>query len=293
MIFNDRTITVLSEYEWLGMVVDECLTFNQHSSSVLTNLRGKIRTFNNILSKYSNVSIFVLCSIYVASFLPITFYCLPLWYNISSNLKKSKEIRVEVDKLIRKINGTHSRTSRLYNYVELGVLELEQLVIDQSLSFVKRVYDFDPLHRIHDQFNICLNDNDFCSRTRFWKYSLIHLDAICAENNISRIDFLNLSKSTCKRLTKDFARSKLQSKWDLKCNHKLLYSIKPSVEHNKIWDKGSRECSLILAQLRSGFDFLNHTTGTYNWTQFFCENCGVIEDLEHFFFDCYRFTLER
>ena len=79
-----------------------------------------------------------------------------------------------------------------------------------------------------------------------------------------------------KELNKLFALEIQQRKWNNYILAKLLYLVKPVVGHNKMWDSGTREESIIMLLLCSSFDFLKHTTGIYYWIYTFC-NESVIQ----------------
>ena len=116
---------------------------------------------------------------------------------------------------------------------------------------------------------------------------------MCEYMQISENEFYSLSVGSCKKYIKDYLSKKQQDKWNSYPKARFFKKCKPNVGKNKLWNKGCREGSTLLCQLRSGFNYLNKTQSLYNQlSDNLCEKC-VVEDVNHFIFNCEKYSQHR
>ena len=219
---------------------------------------------------------------------------MPIWTLPNKNYKSYDKINQLHHQAAKKVTGNHKHSSNLGNLIELGWCELKDMNIKQCLNFLHTVNNFKSHHRIKKQMYEIMNDDEKLKNSVFWKTTFEYINDLCKHMNITKQQFYKFSKNEYKKHIKKYLAAKYQQRWNNYNKSKFFKSCKPVLGKNDIWNLGGREGCSMISQLRSGFDFLNHTTCKYNpLKDNLCEVCGEVEDVEHYLIKCRKYVNER
>ena len=134
-IFNDHPDKNERTYKFLGIHLDEYLSFDTHCSLIC----NKLARSNFILSRVKNLlPVKSLKTLYFALVHPHLLYCLPI-YSCTSN-KNLKRISKLQNKAIRLITKSKYNTTPLPLYSELKILPLDLLITLTSGQLIHAIY---------------------------------------------------------------------------------------------------------------------------------------------------------
>ena len=141
--------------KYLGVYIDEFLSFNQHANYLVSKLRRN----NGILSKIRHfVPENVLRSIYFSILESHLSYCCTVWGQKGNHIV-NKLITLQ-NKAVRIITFSAPRESSRPLYTQLGILPFRQQVEMQNVLFVNSSLNkLTPLS-LQSMFNFCRNGQD-------------------------------------------------------------------------------------------------------------------------------------
>ena len=184
--------------KYLGVYIDEYLSFNQHANYLVSKLRRN----NGMLSKIRHfVPENVLRSIYFSIFESHLSYCCTVWGQKGNHIV-NKLVTLQ-NKAVRIITFSAPRESSRPLYTQLGILPFRQQVEMQNVLFVNSsINKLTPLS-LQSMFDFCRNGHDHGLRNqlrltkkyvRTTKYGLNSIKSQCtsAWNKFSTLDLISI-----------------------------------------------------------------------------------------------------
>ena len=134
-IFNDHPDKNERTYKFLGIYLDEYLSFDTHCSL----LCNKLARSNFIISRVKNIlPVKSLKTLYFALVHPHLLYCLPIYScTTTKNLKRISKLQ---NKAIRIVTKSKYNTPPLPLYSELKILPLDHLITLTSGQLIHAIY---------------------------------------------------------------------------------------------------------------------------------------------------------
>ena len=150
---GDRTINQVKSIKFLGIHIDNRLSFNDH----IANLARKLSQTIGIMYKMSSfVPSNILKMIYFSLFYPHLIYGISIWGGCgSTNVGKIAKLQQRTLSLF--VNGTHYGTPLTYNSVYLYFLLCQfQKYLFHNLSpyFLDKIIELVPKHSHSTRFNL-------------------------------------------------------------------------------------------------------------------------------------------
>lgn len=101
-------------------------------------------------------------------------------------------------------------------------------------------------------------------------------------------------KEDIKCLSKNILRTMWQEHWDNNKKSRQLHAIQEKVNFKIAIPKNTREREVTLFKLRSGYIGTNSFKAKLGRSQSdLCDNCTVVDDLQHLLYNCQKYTQER
>ena len=183
--FYNQAIKASSTVNYLGIILDANLTFNEHVSKVCRKVSQKLGSLSNI--KFL-LPMKVRKVIYSSLILPNLFYCINVWsHATASTLKRLTIVFNRICRNILLIKKRDMSTEQLYT--ELGWLNLHQQIefelavvaykyihnlISYEITYPPFIHEITPYPlRTNDNFRLPFNNNSFHRQTIMYRSSLI------------------------------------------------------------------------------------------------------------------------
>ena len=193
--------------------------------------------------------------------------------------------------------GTKKQCGNALLLFELNWHSLESHRIKFAIQFLHRTHQFSENHRIKEQLFEAFRVKKIRDESIFWGFAFSHAFKMCEFNNLQFENFAELTTDSCKLYTISYLENIRENKWLNENRYRHFRQIKPTSNHDNfskfIKHTTSRIKQTIIAQLRSGQDFLNHSFYSENEEDKLCDNCDELESLHHFLKICPKYNVER
>ena len=285
-MYGDTILDIVNEYKYLGVILDEHLTF-EACSKTLADSGG--RALGAIISKfkeYKDLGYKTFTKLFDACVAPVLDYGSGIW-----GKAKVKHAELVQNKAYRYFLGVHKFTPIAAMQAEMGWLPSKYRQYTKMLQFWNRLIKM-PNDRLTKQ--VFMTDYEYRNT---WSSALKEIFTDLGLENI----FLNKTEcniETCKKL--------LFEKFEKECIETI--NIKPKLRQYKLFKMDvqptdyvkfmSKYDRSLLAKFRCGILQLKVETGRFNNTKLeerLCDVCDLreIEDEYHFLCICTLYSQER
>ena len=275
LIFDDVRISFVDNHKHLGLTLSSNGKWKTHINNLCqsaSKLLGMMRTLKFRLKRDS------LNQIYVSFLRPVLEYASVVWDNCTKREKENLEkIQIEAARIVTGI----TRSASLNNiYKEIGWLTLENRRKYQKLILIYKIIS----GLTHEIF-----PRNVSTRTIYSLRNIHQIDSIACRTELLARSFIPSAVSLWNELPDDVKSLQSLSSFKSYILGRLSAPVVP-----KYFFVGQRRLSVIHTRIRNKCSDLKYDL----FFNHICSDCAcscgyAIEDAEHYFFQCTRYTIPR
>ena len=147
---NNSIITRVRATQFLGVIIDEKLTWKDHTSLVRSKLSKTVGILYRIIHLLNRSALFIL---YCSLFLPYLTYCAEIWGNTYKS--NTQCIFLLQKKIVRSVNGAHFRDHTDVIFQDLKFLKFYDLVKLKICEVMYRAFNKTLPVNLNNIFTVC------------------------------------------------------------------------------------------------------------------------------------------
>jgi len=307
--FNGTSPTWCSEAKYLGIIIDNKLTFTPMLNYVTEKVSRSLWRLFNHTNHVTGASVRSLKLIFSAWIMPHFIYGSPIWiFLMYDNFHYSSPLRPQYkkcfenlekiyNKCCRNILGLPPGTSNLAVLVRLGIMPLNYLLAYRACTWYLRIVKGLAGSEVHDQLWNLYSDDEAWTQTCFFRpaYELIKRLNLYVKD-AHKIDIFTAPFHVGRRLLKEAFFHELNTLWNdydgCKIGHIIHPEWKPLKWQNLMTCKRVNVQYHRLAVGRGNTQVWYDRIGiSVNKNCRFCKNTE--ENIEHLFLHCQCLTTDR